>query len=69
MQLFSHFQQCYQCLLSYAQVINVLEYDTAPQEFSFIIIDLWVCQVNLKQQIIIEKEDIYICHLKVHDKT
>ena len=31
-QLLSHFQQCYQRLLSYVKVKNVLQYDTTPQQ-------------------------------------
>ena len=36
-QLLSHFHQYYQCLLSYAKVINALQYDTKLQEISLII--------------------------------
>ena len=36
-QLLSHFQQCYQYLLSQAKVNNVLQSDTGPEQFSFVL--------------------------------
>ena len=36
MQLLSYFQQCYQHLLSYVKVINVLQYEPKTQEIRFI---------------------------------
>ena len=46
----------------------MLQFDTAPQEFSFIKNHLGVCEVEMKLQITVEKIYIHICHHNVHDK-
>ena len=63
-QLLFHFQQCYQCLLSY------VKYDTGRQEIN-LVIDNFDCMSGWSRSASEYgiKKDIYISHLKLHDKN
>ena len=67
-ELYSHFQQCYQYLLSHAKVNNVLQCDTGPEQFSFFLNHLQCMSPQPRKPNECPKS-VYICHLKVHDKT
>ena len=54
-KLLSHFQQCYPHLLSYVKVINMLQYDTTPQQTRFIKNHLgFLSQVDPEQKMNLE---------------
>ena len=53
---------------SYQSKVNLAEFNfTNLAEFN--LITLSVCQVNPEKPMNVEKQDIDICHLKVHDKN